>query len=88
MSYMGSVKTTKYEIGFFGPEGSKIADLGMTARKTKRSLFLAMLENGPEILRYASLPEGDAEGFEWNTKAKAWMWNGFAIRFTGETKAH
>ena len=87
MRMMGSVKTTKYEMALFGPAG-QIMPLGWTARKTKRSLFFAMMENGPEILQHADLPHDESENFEWNTKRQAYIWREFSISFNSNTKPH
>ncbi len=85
MRMMGSVKTTKYEIALRGPAGFYLP-LGWTAKKTKRSLWIAMLDNGPTILERVPLPKGD-DGFVWSTKHQAWEWNDYQIAFTGNTKA-
>jgi len=78
--------TTKYEMRLRGPIGTAIfLHLGWSARKTKRALWDAMRANGLAILKVADVPEND-NGFEWNTKAQAWIRKGFQIDFSGETK--
>lgn len=87
MRFAGSVKTTKYEMALFGSAG-QIMPLGFTARKTKKSLWLAMVNNGPAILQHADLPPHDeSEAFEWDTKRQAWVWREFSISFNSNTKA-
>lgn len=86
MRMMGSVKTTKYEMALCGGNGY-IMSLGWTARKTKRALWLAMIVNGPEILKHVNLPADDSEAFVWKSHHKAWVWRNFSIAFNGTTKA-
>ena len=84
MRFAGSIKTTKYEMALLGASG-QVLSLGWTARKTKKALWLAMVNNGKEILKFADLPHDESEAFEWNTKRKAWVWRDFAICFNSNT---
>jgi len=82
---------TKYQMALVNIKTHEELVLGYTARKTKRSLFESMAHNGADVLALMdasvepSLPDGEEEGFLWDTKEKAWAFASWRVRFSGVT---
>ena len=85
MRFAGSTKTTKYEMALRGPAGFFL-HLGWTQRKTKTCLRQTIAARREEIMNKVNMPHDPNEGFAWDTKRKAWIWNRFEIGFTSNTK--
>jgi len=76
---------TKYEMALTDGENA-ILSLGFTAKRTKRSLFDALIANGPEIIAAAKW-EDDGQEFTWDAKNKFYVLpTGHTVRFTGATE--